>query len=112
MHITGEKTEGLLNQEERRWVICIETSRRIVIPIFSNGLTLPRRRGGKSGFPGRELNRRREDESDEDVFFFFKAQTNNRHLYKRRNGCIIVTKGHVKVNQRGVTKTWLTIPLS
>lgn len=72
MHITGEKTEGLLNQEERRWVICIETSRRIVIPIFSNGLTLPRRRGGKSGFPGRELNRRREDESDEDVFFFLK----------------------------------------
>lgn len=43
--------------------------------------------------------------------FFFKAQTNNRHLYKRRKGCIIVTKGHVKVNQRGVTKTWLTIPL-
>lgn len=68
-HITGEKTEGLLNQEERRWVIFIETSRRILIPIFSNGLTLPRRRGEKSGFPGRELNRRREDESGEDVVF-------------------------------------------
>lgn len=50
-HVTGEKTEGLLNQEERRWLICIETSRRIVIPIFSNGLTLQGKKRGEVRIP-------------------------------------------------------------